>query len=165
MPMSNYEDITVILCIPYVQHLIFTVMEETPMTQSTKVQAFSVVSLFVLSLLVAVPSFAHPVNNVTFTGLVTCAHCVGNQPMHKGYTPWTWALESVKHQGDDIVLVVGDKIYKLQGNQDEILKYIADKATITGHLDGNTLAVVTIGKPGTGAWNNLGPAVKGLVAA
>jgi len=126
-------------------------MEESPMTRSTRLQGFTVVSLFVLSLLVNVPSFAHPANNVTFTGLVTCAHCVGNQPMHKGYTPWTWALESVKHQGDDIVMVVGDKIYKLQGNKDEILKYIADKATVTGRLDGNTLSVETIGKPGKGA--------------
>jgi hypothetical protein len=140
-------------------------MEETPMTRSTKVQAFTVVSLLVLSLLAAIPSFAHPVNTVTFTGLVTCAHCVGNQPMHKGYTPWTWALESVNHQGDDIVMVVGDKIYKLQGNKDEILKYIADKATITGRLDGNILSVETIGKPGKGAWNNLNPAAKGLAAA
>ena len=163
--MNNYEDLTVILCIPYLGGLTVPFMEETPMTRSTKAQAFAVASLLVLSLLVTVPSYAHPVNNVTFTGLVTCAHCVGNQPMHKGYTPWTWALESVKHQGDDIVLVVGDKIYKLQGNQDEILKYIAGKATVTGHLDGNTLAVETIGKPGTGAWNNLSPAVKGLAAA
>jgi len=163
--MNNYEELTVILCIPQVLHLIFPVMEETPMTRSTKVQAFAVASLLVLFLLVAVPSFAHPVNTVTFTGLVTCAHCVGNQPMHKGYTPWTWALESVKHQGDDIVLVVGDKIYKLQGSQDEILKYIAGKATITGRLDGNAITVETIGKPSAGAWNNLSPAVKGLAAA
>jgi len=149
--MNYYEELTVILCIPYLPHFILLVMEETPMTRSTKVQAFTVVSLLVLSLLAAIPSFAHPVNTVTFTGLVTCAHCVGNQPMHKGYTPWTWALESVNHQGDDIVMVVGDKIYKLQGNKDEILKYIADKATITGRLDGNILSVETIGKAGKGA--------------
>jgi hypothetical protein len=48
-------------------------------------------------------------------------------------------------------MVVGDKIYKLQGNQDEILKYIAGKATVTGRLDGNTLSVETIGKAGKGA--------------
>ena len=135
------------------------------MTRSTTVRVFTLASLLVLSLLVTVPSFAHPVNSVTFTGLVTCAHCVGYQTVHKGYTPWTWALESVKHRGDDIILVVGDKIYKLQGNQDEILKYIADKATVTGRLDGNILSVETIGKPGKGAWNNLSPAVKGLAAA
>jgi hypothetical protein len=140
-------------------------MEETPMTHSTMVRALTLTSLLSLSLLATVPSFAKPVNNVTFTGLVTCAHCVGYQTsFHKGYTPWTWALESVK-QGDDIIMVVGDKKYKLQGNKDEILKYIAGKATVTGRLDGDTLAVETIGKPGTGAWNNLGPAVKGLAAA
>jgi hypothetical protein len=135
------------------------------MTHSTTVRTFALAVLLGLSLLAAVPSFARAVNTVTLTGLVTCAHCVGNQPMHKGYTPWTWALESVKHQGDDIVLVIGDKIYKLQGNQDEILKYIADKATITGRLDGNTITVDTIGKPSKGAWNNLTPALKGLAAA
>jgi len=135
------------------------------MTHSTTVRTFALAVLLGLSLLAAVPSFARAVNTVTLTGLVTCAHCVGNQPMHKGYTPWTWALESVKHQGDDIVLVIGDKIYKLQGNQDEILKYIADKATITGRLDGNTITVDTIGKPSKGAWNNLTPASKGLAAA
>ena len=135
------------------------------MTHSKTVRTFALAVLLGLSLLAAVPSFARAVSTVTLTGLVTCAHCVGNQPMHKGYTPWTWALESVKHQGDDIVLVVGDKIYKLQGNQDQILKYIADKATVTGRLDGNILSVETIGKPGKGAWNNLSPAVKGLAAA
>jgi hypothetical protein len=139
-------------------------MEETPMTRSTIVRTFTLGSLLVLSLLVTVPSFAQPVDNVTFTGLVTCAHCVGYQTVHKGYTPWTWALESVK-QGDDIIMVVGDKTYKLQGNKDEILKYIAGKATVTGRLDGTTLAVETIGKPGKGAWNNLNPAMQGLAAA
>ena len=136
------------------------------MVPNNKLRATVVLaSLVALSFLVAVPSFAHPVSNVTFTGLVTCAHCVGNQPMHKGFTPWTWALESVKHQGDDIVLVVGDKTYKLQGNQDVLLKYIADKATITGRLDGNILSVDTIGKPVKGAWNYLSPAVKGWASA
>jgi hypothetical protein len=47
----------------------------------------------------------------------------------------------------------------------EILKYIADKATVTGHLDGSILQVEMIGKPGKAAWNNLSPAVKGLAAA
>jgi len=135
------------------------------MTRSTRLQSFTVACLLVLSLLLTLPSFAHPANNVTFTGLVTCAHCVGNQPMHKGYTPWTWALESVNHQGDDIVLVVGDKIYKLQGNKDEILKYIADKATITGHLDGNIISVEMIGKAIKGASNYMSPSVQGLAAA
>ena len=132
------------------------------MTRSTVVRGFTFTSLLALSSLVTVPSFAKPVNSVTFTGMVTCAHCVGNQPMHKGFTQWTWALESINHQGDDIVLAVGDKIYRLQGNKDEILKYIADKATVTGHLGGNTLSVETIGRPGKAARNNLSPAVKGL---
>ena|ERR1700730_18273138 len=49
---------------------------------------------------------------VTLTGTVSCGHCQGVQPMHKGYTQFSWALYSVS-QGDDIVLVVRDKDYKL----------------------------------------------------
>ena len=51
---------------------------------------------------------------ITLTGTVSCGHCQGIQPMHKGYTQYTWALNSVS-QGDDIVLVGKDQVYKLQG--------------------------------------------------
>ena len=63
--------------------------------------------------------------------------------MHKGYTNWTWALHSVS-EGDDIVFIVGKTTYKLQGDPDKLLKYIASKATVTGQLDGTTLNVETI---------------------
>jgi len=86
-------------------------------------------------------------NNVTFTGTVSCSKCQGIQPLHKGYTRWTWALQSIS-EGDDIVLVVGDDVYKLQGDKDQILKFMERKATVTGTLDGQRLAVQTIGRPG-----------------
>jgi hypothetical protein len=82
---------------------------------------------------------------VTLSGTVSCGHCQGIQPMHKGYTQFTWALNSVS-QGDDIVLVSQNQVYKLQGNKDEILKFMSAKARVTGHLDGSTLAVETIGR-------------------
>jgi hypothetical protein len=48
--------------------------------------------------------------------------------MHKGYTQWTWALHSVS-KGDDIVLVVGNNTYKLQGNREQLLQYTESKTT------------------------------------
>jgi len=82
----------------------------------------------------------------TLAGTVSCGHCQGIQPIHKGYTQFTWALNSVS-QGDDIVLLSQNQVYKLQGNKDEILKFMSAKARVTGRLDGSTLAVETIGRP------------------
>lgn len=82
---------------------------------------------------------------VTLTGTVSCGHCQGIQQTHKGYTPYSWALNSVS-QGDDIVLVAQDKAYKLQGDKDKLLAFMSSKARVTGNLDGSTLAVETIGR-------------------
>jgi hypothetical protein len=85
-------------------------------------------------------------NNVTFTGMVSCSKCQGIQPLHKGYTRWTWALHSIS-EGDDIMLVVGNDVYKLQGDKDQILKFMERKATVMGTLDGQRLTVQTIVRP------------------
>jgi hypothetical protein len=82
---------------------------------------------------------------VTLAGTVSCGHCQGIQPIHKGYTQFSWALNSVS-QGDDIVLVSQNQVYKLQGNKDEILKFMSSKVRVTGLLDGSTLAVETISR-------------------
>jgi hypothetical protein len=82
---------------------------------------------------------------VTLKGTVSCGHCQGIQPMHKGYTQFSWALNSVS-QGDDIVLVGEDQVYKLQGDKDKLLKFMSAKARVTGRLDGSTLEVETIGR-------------------
>jgi hypothetical protein len=82
---------------------------------------------------------------VTRTGTVSCGHCQGIQPTHKGYTPLTWAVNSVS-QGDDIVLVSQNQVYRLQGDKEQLLKAMSTKARVTGRLDGNTLAVETIAR-------------------
>ena len=82
--------------------------------------------------------------NVTLIGRISCAKCQGIQPLHKGYTRFTWALQSVS-DGDDIVFVVGDDIYKLQGDKDQLLKHMENKVTVTGNVEGHTLVVQTIG--------------------
>ena len=86
-------------------------------------------------------------NNVTLTGMVSCSKCQGIQPLHKGYTRWSWALQSI-NEGDDIVLVVGDDVYKLRGDKDQLLKFMENKAAVTGSLEGQQLTVQTIARPG-----------------
>jgi hypothetical protein len=85
-------------------------------------------------------------NNVTFTGTVSCLRCLGYATIHKGYTRWTWAVHSVG-EGDNIVLVVGNNIYKPQGDKDQLLKYMEDEVEVTGNLEGRTLTVQTIVRP------------------
>jgi len=69
--------------------------------------------------------------SVTLTGTVSCSRCQGYPPLHKGYTRWTWAVHSVS-EGDDIVIVVGNNIYKAQGDRSQLLKYMEDKVEVTG---------------------------------
>jgi hypothetical protein len=107
-------------------------------------RAMFLTAIFALGLTAVRP--AHSASTeVTLVGTVSCAHCQGIQPMHKGFTQFSWALESVS-QGDDIVLVVQDKAYKLQGDKDQILKFMSAKARVTGALDGTTLEVASIGR-------------------
>jgi len=104
------------------------------------------VTAFLLPLHVHAGSEATSNTNVTLIGTVSCSRCQGYPPLHKGYTRWTWALHSVG-EGDDIVLVVRNNIYKLQGDKDQLLKYMEDKVEVTGNLEGRTLTVQTIARP------------------
>ena len=99
----------------------------------------------ILAIAASVFAFAETATHtVTLTGKISCAKCQGIQPMHKGFTRWTWALHSVS-EGDDIVLVAGNGTYKLQGDKDQLLKHMEDKVTVSGDLEGNSLFVKTIG--------------------
>ena len=107
---------------------------------------FVVASAVVVSSLLTVQAFAQPtVSDVTLTGLVTCARCL-DLTQHKGYTPWSWAMYKVS-QGDNIVLVASGKAYNLHGDRQQMSKYIQDKVTISGRLDGNTIEVTNITRP------------------
>jgi hypothetical protein len=48
----------------------------------------------------------------------------------------SWALNSVS-QGGDIVLVAQDRVYKLQGPKDQVLRFMSAKVRGTGRLDGS----------------------------
>jgi hypothetical protein len=80
------------------------------------------------------------------TGEVSCGRCQTIQPPPKGYTRYSWALHSIS-TGDDLVLVVGDKAYKLQGDKNQLITYVGHKATVNGSLEGTTLLVQAITSP------------------
>jgi hypothetical protein len=105
----------------------------------------AIASVAALSLTAAVRPACSETTEVTLTGSVSCARCQGFL-LPKGWTEYRWGLYSVSH-GDDIVLVVKDKVYKLNGDKDQLLKFMyAGKTTVTGYLDGSTLEVETIGR-------------------
>ena len=102
-------------------------------------------SLLVLCSIFAVQAFAQPsATDVNFTGLITCSHCL-DLTQHKGFTRWTWAMYKVS-QGDDIVFLASGKTYKLQGDRQQLSKFIEDKATVTGHLDADTIEVTNVAR-------------------
>ena len=115
------------------------------MSASVMCRVGAIASIAALSLIAAVRPARAATTEITLTGSVSCAHCQGVL-LPKAWTQYRWALYSVNH-GDDIVLVVKDKEYKLEGDKDRLLKFMyAGKTTVTGHLDGNTLEVETIGR-------------------
>ncbi len=78
------------------------------------------------------------------TGLVSDAICKG---MHfrKALTPFSCTLKCV-HEGADYSLVVGDKVYVLQGHRAELDKFAGGRATIRGQVNGNRIAVDSVTK-------------------
>jgi hypothetical protein len=116
---------------------------EATMNRLSVVRFFLAAALAVPMLFAGKAVAEAPVTDVSLTGYVTCAHCVNNQTYHKGYTQFSWALESIYH-GDDVVVVVADKTYKLQGDQKLLLKYMTSRVTVTGHLDNGTVVVTNL---------------------
>jgi hypothetical protein len=92
------------------------------------------------------PAAQASLDTVMITGEVSCGRCQTIQPPPKGYTRYSWALHSIS-TGDDLVLVVGDKAYMLQGDKNQLLKYVGHKAIVNGNLSGITLSVQTIASP------------------
>jgi len=78
------------------------------------------------------------------TGLVSDAICKG---MHfrKALTPFSCTLKCV-HEGADYSLVVGDKVYVLEGHRAELDKFAGGRATIRGQVNGNGIAVDSVTK-------------------
>jgi len=78
----------------------------------------------------------------TLTGTVSDAMC-GAHHMEKGKTAAECTRDCVK-QGTKYALVVGEKIYTLEGHEPELDKVAGMKATIKGRVSGETLTVQSV---------------------
>ena len=81
----------------------------------------------------------------TFTGVVSDNMC-GKQHMAKDKSAAECTRECVK-AGSDYALVIGDKVYTLQGDKSVIDKYAGEKATVKGTEKGETITVSFISAP------------------
>ncbi|HVX25647.1 MAG TPA: hypothetical protein VHB70_04860 [Parafilimonas sp.] len=83
-------------------------------------------------------AFAFTADNGKWTGYISDSHCgaMGNDPSHAAC-----AKKCVK-EGYKPVFVVGDKVYAIS-NPDKALKYVGDKVTIEGSMNGDTAISIT----------------------
>ena len=78
----------------------------------------------------------------TFTGLISDSFCKGSHS-YKGATRSSCRRQCVAH-GADYVFVVDDSVYTLDGHKDELDKLAGGNATVTGHVNGNTIAIDSV---------------------
>lgn len=78
----------------------------------------------------------------TLTGVVSDAMC-GAKHMAKDKSPAECTRSCVK-QGTKYALVVGKKVYTLEGHEAELDKLAGARATVKGSLTGETVAVQTV---------------------
>jgi hypothetical protein len=81
--------------------------------------------------------------DVTLTGTVSCSRCRGLHS-RKGTNRLSCTMLCVS-QDSHYVLLVGDKVYALEGDKNKIQNFGGGNATVTGRVHGDTLEVTTIG--------------------
>lgn len=92
----------------------------------------------VVLLTVAVITYATAATQ-TLTGTVTDTMC-GRKHMMPGKTDAQCIAECVK-AGSKYALLVGDKLYLLQGDQKQLQQAAGKKVTVEGALNGNTISI------------------------
>lgn len=78
----------------------------------------------------------------TLTGIVNDSMC-GADHMAKDKSPAECTRMCVK-QGQKYALVVGQKVYTLEGHEEELDKLAGKKATVKGNVTGETVAVQSV---------------------
>ena len=78
----------------------------------------------------------------TLTGIVSDSMC-GAHHMAKDKSPTDCARMCVK-QGMKYALVVGSKVYTLEGHEAELDKLAGERATVKGGVTGETVAVQSV---------------------
>jgi hypothetical protein len=86
-------------------------------------------------------SFAAP---QTFTGKITDTMC-GKKHMMAGKSDADCVRECMKVKGNwSYGLVVGGKVYRLDGDKDKIAPFAGKQSTVTGEATGDKIAVTSI---------------------
>ncbi len=111
-------------------------------------QKITAVSLFVVTLL-AMQLFAQSSAtkqtagaDKTLTGVISDSMC-GAQHMAKDKSPAECTRMCVK-QGQKYALVVGSKIYTLNGHESELEKMAGQRVKLTGQVSGDTVSVSSV---------------------
>ena len=78
----------------------------------------------------------------TLTGIVSDSMC-GAHHMAKDKSPAECTRMCIK-QGTKYALVVGSKVYTLEGHESEVDKLAGQKATVRGSVKGETVAVQSV---------------------
>jgi hypothetical protein len=92
--------------------------------------------------LVLTASFAFAQATETLTGTVSDAMC-GKKHMMKGESAAQCTRDCVK-EGSDYALVVGDKVFTLEGDKAAIDKFAGANVVVKGKLSGSTVTVESI---------------------
>src|SRR6266699_4024059 len=88
------------------------------------------------------PGNSKPAGTKTLTGIVSDSMC-GAHHMAKDKSPAECTRMCVQ-QGQKYALVVGQKVYTLQGHEPDLDKLAGTKATVKGNVTGETVAVDSV---------------------
>lgn len=91
--------------------------------------------------LIAFTTAAPQDKQTTLTGKVSDVACGVTHKM-KNMSEADCARACAKKAG--YALVVGDKVYKLQGHDEDFDKYAAENVTVTGTVSGDTVTVASV---------------------
>ena len=80
----------------------------------------------------------------TLTGTVGDSKCKGQTLDRKNVTLLSCTYLCTHSERRDYVLVTRDAMYVLNGHRNELDKFGGGRATITGHVDGNTVLVDSV---------------------
>ncbi len=99
--------------------------------------------LTMLGLLLGVPGCTSKPQ--TYTGVVTTTMCGGTNHV-SGLTPAACVRKCIR-EGSQFALVVGGKLYKLNGNTAGLDAYAGEKASVFGTARSETIHVTSVSAP------------------